>query len=659
MLSTHAHGDFESAVAVLTRIWLDTRTADAEAAERASAFVAAQAAGTDTDRLQALSSAFHALRWVLLNRWNDPACRDFTEETLQGVSLAGWPRATRLAEAAWAWARVYQPGSHAQALALLRARQRLETTDPASGGGDPLTERIWLDVALSALHSVAGQHDEALASGLRGEAMAAESGQDLLISVAAQSLAFVYLSAGDIEGANVVLPVAIAARMRCGQPGFGLSFNHLLSLMVSGRFDEAAALLRSTPVLQQQSQLSDFPSLKAMVARVRLSEGRLDEAADLPSLDWTAERGEPHSMAANRLWVSADVLLGLGRHAEARRVLEEGMKTLSDAGVTLSPLNATQCYRALADACEAVGDLPAAMAALRESQRHCFGWVGQSMRARLQALHFSAQPAVAADLQQRQQLRLKLVEQALAAARDAASAEARPHPRDNLLAQVTHEVRNPLHGVVWMTSMLMMSDLDERQREYLDLANSSARMALSLCNDVLDLAKLDAGRFNLNQGPVDLRGLVADVAKVYATVAQSKGVGVHWHCDPGLPAKVSGDRLRLQQVLMNLLSNATKFTHEGRIDVGALWLGAGAVRGTATVRLSVTDTGSGISPSLLPRLFQEFEQGDGEPVHSLGGAGLGLALCRQFVRTMGGEIGVNNRPGTGCTFWCLLPLPAL
>jgi signal transduction histidine kinase len=143
---------------------------------------------------------------------------------------------------------------------------------------------------------------------------------------------------------------------------------------------------------------------------------------------------------------------------------------------------------------------------------------------------------------------------------------------------------------------------------------------------------------------------------VFAVPAQAKGVALRTHRDPALPDALLGDGLRLQQVLMNLLSNATKFTDRGRIDLAVSWLGGDAAAAAPTVRLSVSDTGPGVPEELIPRLFQEFEQARTAAPAAAAGAGLGLALCRQFVHLMGGQIGVDNRPGQGSTFWCLLPL---
>ena len=637
--------------------WVDFDISDVLANDEAAAILA-NADAAEEPRLRALSQAFESLRWVIAHR-TDPVCRTLTDARLRSVRAQGWPRAVRLAEAAWAWARVYIPDNQPQALAMLREQHHRAEASAGLEADVPLIERFWRDVALSPLYCVAGDHDQSLAHGLSAEAMAAESGSELLQTIAAQALAFVYLSVGDIEGACAVLPAAVAAKPGTCLAGAGMPFNLLLALVVSRRFEEAAQLLRDHPLLLEPRRLVDLPALKALVARVRLAEGRFDEAADLPELRSSPAEGEVHTMAANRIWVTADVLIGLRQAREARRLLEQGLVAFRDAGIRLLPMNATQWHRSLADACEAHGDLPAALAALRESQAHNFNWLSASTRARLQDLHFAAPKVQPDDLLRRQRRRLRLVDLAVAEASGKVANDMVRESRFNLLTQVTHEVRNPLHGVVWMTSMLMMSNLDERQRKYIDLANSSAHIALNLCNDVLDLAKMDAGRFVLHPEPIDIAALVAECAQVFEAPALANGLSLHWHCDPALPAKVSGDRLRLQQVLMNLLSNATKFTPSGRIDVNVSWLGNEAGPSKPTLRLSVTDTGPGVSAELLPRLFQEFEQGDSRPVRAQGGAGLGLALCRQFVNLMGGEIGVDNGPKQGCTFWCLLPLRAV
>ena len=642
--------------ASLAKAWMNLAHGTADAANEAAAILA-RADPAEQPLVRDLCKAYEAMHWVIC-RLSDPACQAATETLLQAVRERGWPRAVRLAEVAWAWARAYVPDRLDQALALLAAQHCQIETHPTIEAGLPLMERFWRDPALSALYCVSGDYERSLLHALRAEAVAEEGDAALLRIATAHALVFVYLSVGDIEGACAVLPPAIAALEGGSQPSFGLSVNYLLALVVSRRFEDAAQLLLEQPELLDLGRLVQRPALKAMVARVRLAQGRVEEASDLPELRRLPFDHEVHTMAANRIWISADVLVGLGRAREARVFLHEARVAFAKAGIRLMPMNATQWHRALADACEVDRDLPAAMAALRESQVHSFNWLGASMRARLQALHFAAPGAHTDELQRRQRLRLQMVDQVLATARQGHASSPPGPPERSLVAQVTHEVRNPIHGVIWMTSLLMASDLDERQRKYLELASSSARMALNLCNDVLDLAKLEAGRVALQLETLDLGDLVAECVQVFEAPARAKGVDVHCHRDPALPAKVCGDRMRLKQVLLNLLSNATKFTQAGRIDVGLLWLGETTEPGEPTVRLSVTDTGPGISPGLMPRLFHEFEQGEGTAAAIQGSAGLGLALCRQFVQMMGGEIGVNNRSGHGCTFWCLLPLQA-
>jgi signal transduction histidine kinase len=647
---------FESTARALADLWLEKRLRDDHIPARAADLLARLEPGLPIARLRALSESFESLRAVTIDSFVGASALTISEAHLRSVQAIGWSRATRLAEAAWAWARGARLDTRAQALALLVDRQKADAANADGLADIPPLERAWPQLALSTLYSRQGQHDQALACGLGAEAQAIEADCECLRSLTAQSLAFVCLTVGDVEGAQAALSRAIAAERSVSPLSLSLQYNQLLVMVLARRFREAGEWLNASPELERAAAQPRMASAKAIVARVRLSQGRTVEAADLPPEGWSPAGDEPDTAAANRLWLCADVLIGLGRADEARRQLLQGMQDFNRAGVTLLPMNATQLHRALADACEATGDLPAAMAALRQSQAHCHAWVGESMRARLQALHFSAAWDARAEPGIRHDRRMKRAEQALAEVRHTAADEAILAERNKQLLQVTHELRNPMHGVVWMTSMLMMSDLDDRQREYLHLANSSARMALNLCNDVLDLAKLDAGKFELNTAPVDLGALMAECAALFEVPAKAKGVALHTHHDPALPGALLGDGLRLQQVLMNLLSNATKFTDRGRIDLAVSWLGSDAAAAAPTVRLSVSDTGPGVPEELIPRLFQEFEQARTTAPAAAAGAGLGLALCRQFVHLMGGQIGVDNRPGQGSTFWCLLPL---
>lgn len=644
----------------VARAWLDNRLDEAEAQAQADALLAAARRLPELGSLYGLSLGFHALRRVLMRRAGDMTALALTDKHLLAVRALACPRALAVAEAAWAWARVLYVQQRPALVALART-----PPGPLPSTAGPALERIWPQALRSILLCVEGEHEQALVCGLQAQALAQAAKHAFSSLIVAQGMAFLYLSVGDVEGADVALAEAFAAQRDCGFESPGLALNQLLCLVLSRRFDAAQGLLDAGFAPAERSFDANRPLWQALVARVRQSQGLLSDTGALPLQPWEPwqpDCTEPHTLAANRLWVCADLLLARGQAAQARLLLEQGLRGFEAAGVSLLPMNATQLQRALADACEASGDLPAALAALRASQRHCFSWVGESLRARLQALHHaSAQreaPVQGAEPLRRRQRRLDLVDRTLkAASANPAPRQAAPH---RLLAQVTHEVRNPLHGVVWMTSLLMMSDLDERQREYLQLAQSSANTALALCNDVLDLARLEAGKLPLQKQPLDLCTLLHECTRLHGPAAQAKGLALHTACDPALPARVEGDRLRIQQVLMNLLSNAIKFTERGRIDLRATWTeaaDAGAHPPGCTVRLSVADTGPGLSEELLPRLFEEFEQAASSA--AAGGAGLGLALCKQLVRLMDGELGFDNRPGLGCKFWFDLPLPAV
>jgi len=207
------------------------------------------------------------------------------------------------------------------------------------------------------------------------------------------------------------------------------------------------------------------------------------------------------------------------------------------------------------------------------------------------------------------------------------------------------------------TSLLMLSALDERQRRFVSLAQTSAQMLLSLCNDVLDLASLEAGRFEMQPRAVDLRVSIAEAVAIFEPLAQTRRLTLSSQVDARLPAELVCDPLRFKQVLMNLLSNAVKFTDQGSIEVNAGWH-ADAESPSGRLLVSVRDTGRGISVQARQRLFQEFERGDADTAARHEGTGLGLALCRRLLDQMGGRIDADSVPGCGSTFHFELPLAA-
>jgi CheY-like chemotaxis protein/HPt (histidine-containing phosphotransfer) domain-containing protein len=247
-----------------------------------------------------------------------------------------------------------------------------------------------------------------------------------------------------------------------------------------------------------------------------------------------------------------------------------------------------------------------------------------------------------ADLEQQ----LAELREALAEAR--AQAEAASRARSEFLSNVSHEVRTPMNGVIGMTTLLLDTDLDSRQREYANVIRASADALLVVINDLLDYSKIEAGKLELERIEMDLRAHVEEVATTQAAAAAAKKLELVVEVAAALPARVLGDPGRIRQALANLVSNAIKFTAAGEVSIHVA-----PERGPVKdlVRFSVRDTGIGLSPAQQMKLFRPFAQADASTARQYGGTGLGLSIVKRLAELMSGEAGVQSGLGAGSTFW--------
>jgi PAS domain S-box-containing protein len=235
-----------------------------------------------------------------------------------------------------------------------------------------------------------------------------------------------------------------------------------------------------------------------------------------------------------------------------------------------------------------------------------------------------------------------------------AEAEAASVAKSQFLANMSHEIRTPLNGVIATADLLARSDLDPHASRLVGIIRSSGDSLNRLLSDILDLARIESGRVELEVAPFHLGDTVRSTADLCALRAQEKGLAVEVAIDPQVDRHFAGDEVRVRQILTNLISNAVKFTAEGRVSIR---VGPGSAEPTAAgVRIEVSDSGVGFDPAVKDRLFGRFQQADGSITRRFGGTGLGLPISRQLAEAMGGRLDCDSVPGAGARFWIEAPL---
>jgi signal transduction histidine kinase/CheY-like chemotaxis protein len=244
--------------------------------------------------------------------------------------------------------------------------------------------------------------------------------------------------------------------------------------------------------------------------------------------------------------------------------------------------------------------------------------------------------------------RLRLAWEEMRAAKE--EAERASRAKTEFVSRMSHELRTPMNAILGFAQLLEGEDLEPEQRDFVNEINRAGVHLLELINQVLDLAKIEAGGMTLENIPFDLIKTVDEVATIVAERARTQGLSLRFFASPELPARVLGDPTRLRQILINLIGNAVKFTHQGSIDLRIT-----PTKDGERIEFSVLDSGIGMDADTLARLFRPFAQADESITRKYGGSGLGLMISRDLVRAMGGDIEVESTPGRGSRFWFSLP----
>ncbi|MCK7459929.1 response regulator [Idiomarina aminovorans] len=235
------------------------------------------------------------------------------------------------------------------------------------------------------------------------------------------------------------------------------------------------------------------------------------------------------------------------------------------------------------------------------------------------------------------------------------TAERANQSKGEFLANMSHEIRTPINAIVGMANLCLKTELTQKQKRYIKVIDSSSQALLGVINDILDFSKIDAGKLTVERIPFDLQDVLTSLADMFAYRAYDKDLEFIINLPANIPTRLIGDSLRLNQVLVNLISNAIKFTEDGEINVAVNLLDSS--QDSVLLRIAVTDTGIGMDEEQRANLFKAFTQADTSTTRKYGGTGLGLAISRRLILLMGGDIGVTSAEGQGSTFYIEVELP--